>query len=73
MGAAEEARLEQKKISFLSTHPFSGYDLCLFPGWYPRVGRYVLNVPAHKSFWAEGNRVDVQRLAWCVAAPEVEG
>lgn len=45
MGAVEEARLKQRKISFLSTHPFSRYNLCLLPGWYPGVGRYVLIVP----------------------------
>lgn len=73
MGAVEEARLKQRKISFLSSHPFSRYDPCLLPGWYPRVGRYVLIVPAPRSFCAGGNRGDVQRLAWCVEAPEVEG
>lgn len=73
MGAVEEARLKQRKISFLSTHLFSRFDPCLLPGWYPRVGRYVLIVPAPRSFCAGGNRGDVQRLAWCVEASEVEG
>jgi hypothetical protein len=70
MGAAEKARLDQRKIPYLSIHPFSGYDLCLVPGWYPGVGKYVFIGLAHSSPYARGNRVDIQKLAWCVETPE---
>lgn len=68
-----EARLDQRNISFLSIHLFSGCVLCLVSVWDSGVGKYVFIVLVHSRSYARGNKVDIQRLAWCVETPEARG